>query len=213
LLSAAYVCKGCGKDYCVDCYERLRQLDGHAEGSIMSKADKRLVSCKFHQPHSTDQLFPITLWSVDKLSRLITEMEAHLALHPFTPVDRKATLAEPELVRLRNAPTEESNSFMEIDCAELDEPLFHRAWSTGETLVVHNVLDRFKLQWTPSYFMANHGTERCRVLDCQSLNGDSIDLSVREFFSSFDCERDDSILKLKVGQKLFSFKVVGDCVF
>jgi hypothetical protein len=196
----------------MDCYGRICRLDEAGAAGNRTKAERRLVECKRTRKldHHVSNFFRVSFWSVGALSRLIDEMEVHLATHgPVPNVDRRAIAADPTLSRLRNVATDESNAFMEVNSADLDETLFRKAWSTGETLVVHDLLHRFDLEWNPNYFIQCYESERCKVLDCQATDGSSTDMEVWQFFSMFGHSRaeDYPIWKLKVRVFFLSFPV------
>jgi [histone H3]-dimethyl-L-lysine9 demethylase len=67
--------------------------------------------------------------------------------------------------------------------AELTEDVFCSIWLRGDPLVVSGLLPKFRIQWTPQYFMEKYGKQMCHVLDCQT--DETKNTTVREFFSGF----------------------------
>ncbi|QRV72004.1 JmjC domain, hydroxylase [Ceratobasidium sp. AG-Ba] len=79
---------------------------------------------------------------------------------------------------------------------DITEEKFKPLWATGQAMVVQGLLDSFKIDWTPEYFIDRYGGQECFVVDCKTDK--STLSSVEEFFSQFgDPDRGDEILKLK----------------
>lgn len=79
----------------------------------------------------------------------------------------------------------------------LTEDVFKPIWARGETVVVQGLLEEFKIQWTPQYFIEEHGEQQCLVVNCQ--NDKVSETTVERFFEQFGkVDRGDEILKLKV---------------
>lgn len=77
-------------------------------------------------------------------------------------------------------------------------PSFGRLWRLGIPILVKDVLPRFKLTWTPEYFIQHYGEQSCLVIECQTDMNTR--LSVREFFEMFGkYEGRQDRWKLKVG--------------
>ncbi|KAG5634100.1 hypothetical protein H0H81_003418 [Sphagnurus paluster] len=47
----------------------------------------------------------------------------------------------------------------------LTQDSFPLIWALGEPLVVEGLLNNFRVQWTPEYFVANHGAQACVIVD------------------------------------------------
>lgn len=81
-----------------------------------------------------------------------------------------------------------------VDSAEK----FAKIWAYGEPLVVANVLGKFKLEWTPAYFIQEFGDRECLITECeQDANKKT---TVKEFFGQFGkyADRKQEVWKLKV---------------
>lgn len=59
-------------------------------------------------------------------------------------------------------------------------PSFSLLWTIGVPIMVKDVLPRFKLTWTPEYFIQQYGDQSCLVIECQTDTNKRI--SVRQFF-------------------------------
>ena len=62
-------------------------------------------------------------------------------------------------------------------------PSFTSLWILGVPILVKDVLPRFKLTWTPEYFIQQYGDQSCLVIECQTDINKRV--SVREFFEQF----------------------------
>ncbi|KAF5372048.1 hypothetical protein D9615_008080 [Tricholomella constricta] len=92
--------------------------------------------------------------------------------NPFIPVNLSATaLSIPTLPIRRfanNALTQEN---------------FPRIWALGQPLVVTGLLEKFRIQWTPEYFISKYGQQGCLIIECQTDTNRRI--TVGEFFKEF----------------------------
>ncbi|KAG5639144.1 hypothetical protein H0H81_006403 [Sphagnurus paluster] len=92
--------------------------------------------------------------------------------NPFIPTNLSAaTLSTPTLPIRRFA-----NNVLTQDS-------FPLIWALGEPLVVEGLLDNFRIQWTPEYFVAKHGTQACLIIECQTEVNRRI--TVGDFFREF----------------------------
>ncbi|KIM83963.1 hypothetical protein PILCRDRAFT_818994, partial [Piloderma croceum F 1598] len=66
---------------------------------------------------------------------------------------------------------------------ELTEEVFRPLWQKGEPLVVTGLLPKFKIKWTPEYFIEKYESQACLILECQTDVNKRI--TVGEFFSWF----------------------------
>ncbi|KAJ2914460.1 hypothetical protein MD484_g5929, partial [Candolleomyces efflorescens] len=85
------------------------------------------------------------------------------------------------------------NELTDVDSAEK----FAKIWAYGEPLVVANVLGKFKLEWTPEYFIQEFGDRECLITECeQDANKKT---TVKEFFGQFGkyADRNQEVWKLK----------------
>ena len=88
-------------------------------------------------------------------------------------------------------------------------PSFSSLWTLGVPILVKDVLPRFKLTWTPEYFMQRYGEECCSVIECQTDMNKSV--SVRKFFEQFGkYEGRTGCWKLKVS--VFFFCARKECL-
>jgi lysine-specific demethylase 3 len=87
--------------------------------------------------------------------------------------------------------------------SQLKEEEFRAIWAKGDPLLVTGVGRKFKIDWSPSYFMKKYGSESCLIIDCQTDANKRI--TVKEFFSTFGQYEDrENCWKLKVSRILFA---------
>lgn len=96
---------------------------------------------------------------------------------------------------------------------DLDEELFTNLWKDGKSLVVHGLLEKMTIDWTPEYFIQHYGEETCWITDCDSQS--TTEATVANFFAQFGQynERDQKILKLKDWPPTSDFKVTFPKLF
>ena len=88
---------------------------------------------------------------------------------------------------------------------------FSSLWTRGVPILVKDVLPRFKLTWTPEYFIQQYGDQSCLVIECQTDVNKRV--SVREFFEQFGkYDGRTECWKLKVCIFSLLFFNLADCV-
>jgi lysine-specific demethylase 3 len=70
-----------------------------------------------------------------------------------------------------------------IPDSELTDEVFRPLWSRGDPIVVTGILPKFKVQWTPEYFVQKYNSQSCLILECQTDQNKRV--TVGEFFSWF----------------------------
>lgn len=66
---------------------------------------------------------------------------------------------------------------------QLSEEIFRSLWHLGEPLLVSDLLQNFKIQWTPEYFMQKYGDQSCLIIECQTDSNRRV--TVKDFFKDF----------------------------
>lgn len=80
---------------------------------------------------------------------------------------------------------------------KMTDEIFRSHWVKGEPLVVTDVLSKFRIEWTPEYFIEKYGGQNCLIIECQTEENKRT--SVAEFFKDFGkYEGRKSCWKLKV---------------
>jgi [histone H3]-dimethyl-L-lysine9 demethylase len=67
--------------------------------------------------------------------------------------------------------------------SELTDDVFRPMWIKGEPLVVTGLSSKFKILWSPEYFIEKYGSESCLIVECQKDTNKRV--TVGEFFSWF----------------------------
>jgi [histone H3]-dimethyl-L-lysine9 demethylase len=70
-----------------------------------------------------------------------------------------------------------------FDDSELTDEVFRPMWAKGEPLVVTGLASKFKIFWSPEYFIEKYGSENCLIVECQKDTNKRV--TVGEFFSWF----------------------------
>ncbi|GLB33276.1 putative clavaminate synthase-like protein [Lyophyllum shimeji] len=65
----------------------------------------------------------------------------------------------------------------------LTQETFPLIWSLGQPLIVTGLTEKFKIQWTPEYFISKYGQQGCLIIECQTEVNKRI--TVGEFFRGF----------------------------
>ena len=83
----------------------------------------------------------------------------------------------------------------------MTDEIFRSHWMKGEPLVVNDVLSKFRIEWTPEYFIEKYGGQNCLIIECQTEENKRT--SVAEFFKDFGkYEGRKSCWKLKVNSMI-----------
>jgi lysine-specific demethylase 3 len=61
--------------------------------------------------------------------------------------------------------------------------VFEPIWQRGEPIVVTGCDERFKIKWTPEYFVKNYGEQTCLIIECQTDANKRV--TVGHFFDMF----------------------------
>ncbi|KAJ7505040.1 hypothetical protein B0H11DRAFT_1905114 [Mycena galericulata] len=153
--------------------------------------------------HDATTFSPATGFMKNQIIQIIDEMTA-LTQHPpgsrilsdpgSTANDNMACIAAPDgnLNPTNETPT---HNIKRVTTCQLTEEIFRPLWAQGEPLLVTGVHRKFQLPWTPTYFIAKYGDDKCEVVDCES--GQVQETTVKSFFRSFDRENRKDCLKLK----------------
>lgn len=161
IFSASFLCRRCGKEYCLDCAAAFASHDQSA------KVANSLFLCVQRRQHTATYLCPMTRLRVDELKDEITQMEAAAAQAQDAVLPKAqaaASRAAAIAAKLQDTSTstgdsqeldgEKQYSGLEADAmigshplttfsaASLDESTFQTAWSRGEPIVVTGCLPK-----------------------------------------------------------------------
>jgi lysine-specific demethylase 3 len=74
---------------------------------------------------------------------------------------------------------------------------FSSLWARGIPLLVKDVLPRFRVTWSPEYFMEKYGDQNCIIVECQTDQNQRV--TIKKFFEWFgEYENRTDCWKLKV---------------
>lgn len=65
----------------------------------------------------------------------------------------------------------------------LTETIFRKNWRKGTPILVTDVGQRFRIRWTPEYFIKEYGDQGCLIIECQTDVNKRV--TVGQFFSKF----------------------------
>ncbi|KAF8803952.1 Clavaminate synthase-like protein [Phlegmacium glaucopus] len=82
-----------------------------------------------------------------------------------------------------SAPPSSSHRSKSPSSSSSPPPSFSCLWTLGIPILVKDVLPRFKLKWTPDYFMQQYGEQSCLIIECQTDMNKRV--TVKEFFGWF----------------------------
>jgi [histone H3]-dimethyl-L-lysine9 demethylase len=99
------------------------------------------------------------------------------------PVHKIQQIAASLYDHVASPPSSPSHTNSSSSSSASSPPSFASLWSLGVPILVKDVLPRFKLTWTPEYFMQQYGEQSCLVIECQTDMNKRV--SVRQFFEQF----------------------------
>ncbi|CAK5275825.1 unnamed protein product [Mycena citricolor] len=169
IFACSWMCRLCGREACKECFERVKDLTVVEVNTEQDMADQRarkdkqahcnpfFLTCHKRNDHGAKDFSPVTRF-VKK------ELEQPFETWNFLRCRRTVLIK-----RFKDA--------------ELSEQTFALLWAQGEPVLVTDTGSKLKLDWDPQYFIENHGSEDCLLIDCQS--DQSTRRTVKEFFSTF----------------------------
>ncbi|KAK0485497.1 hypothetical protein EDD18DRAFT_1293050 [Armillaria luteobubalina] len=66
---------------------------------------------------------------------------------------------------------------------EVTDNVVHIHLTNGQPLLINDIQAKLKISWSPEYFIQHHGSEECRIEECQT--GVSKPATVRQYFQDF----------------------------
>lgn len=212
LFSASYICRVCGKEYCQECAERLRQEDLPPPWPLIFR-------CSYNSRHIFDDLCPLTRFRTSEVMDEVKQME--MALNgiiesnskPEKPFGGKTLnraeqsslswQADPKLGGLEVDELIGSHSIAEF-ANDITQEAFREAWAKGDPIVVHGCLEPAKLgtlgqaAWGPWRFTRKpYDQEKCYIVRCE--DGAAQVVSVSTFFSTLGQSQEAKIAALGPG--------------
>lgn len=173
----------------------LKKEESQTEKAASSAADQVLPPATSH-PSLQMLRDPNTATNLAQASQI-----ANADLDPFDAISDKLPphdLDQPYVPqnlsqRTISVPTRQIHRFTD---SVLTSEVFPEIWALGLPLIVTGVLEKFKVKWTPEYFIQKYGGQNCLIIECQTEVNKRV--TVGEFFSWFGkYEGRDNCWKLK----------------
>ena len=115
----------------------------------------------------------------------------------FTPSNTPSDVASIPIHRAQTIPASLYDPPCSNSPSDIPNPAFSSLWERSIPLLVKDVLPRFKLVWSPEYFIEKYGDQSCIIVECQTDQNRRV--CIREFFDWFGkYENRTGCWKLKV---------------
>ena len=115
----------------------------------------------------------------------------------FTPANTPSHVTLIPIYRAQTIPASFYDPPSSNSPSSMPNPAFSSLWERGIPLLVKGVLPRFKMSWSPEYFIEKYGDQNCIIVECQTDQNRRACL--REFFGWFGNYEDRTgCWKLKV---------------
>ncbi|CAO1620852.1 unnamed protein product [Sympodiomycopsis kandeliae] len=214
LFSSSYLCRGCGREYCVDCFKEMETNGINAEEATGAKFSR--YTCRFKTVHSAMDMVPMTRLRLDEVQNEVEEMKRILKDHEDAQSSSHESetsacswKSPEEIERLKKSKGPEtdrqvgSHTLTEFP-HDVDEQTFRKAWAQGDPLVVHDCItelrhdnkDATQAAWGPwSFTSGGYQSEQCWITRCDQDATNAV-VTVSDFFSTFgqDADTKKSIL-------------------
>ncbi|KAF3942276.1 hypothetical protein ABW19_dt0203847 [Dactylella cylindrospora] len=183
LFMVSYICFVCGREYCIDCYE---DWDDGAE-------NVRFDMCSRNRIHKKEQMIMAVRACENETKTLSDEFDRFLG---NAGAGSKKEVPE-RAFETRTLSDDLFAPVYEFSADSFDEEDFKYIWGLhGRPIIIKDCLDRFKLQWSPEYFINKHGEEDCTLIQtCPPF--ERYKDTVGNFFEAFGKVHDIEALKLK----------------
>jgi [histone H3]-dimethyl-L-lysine9 demethylase len=190
LFCCTWMCRKCGREACAECFEKVKELTDEPSGGVSEqlkqKRDRQqnmnpfFLTCQKREDHTVADFNPVSRFNQGELEDAIKGMEAVLAKPE--PAMNGSAVPIPEAPLKRDDPS--GIPYFEVPTfrkEDLTDDVFTSLWPRGEPIRVTGI--KFRLSWTPQYFVENYGDQSCVVSECQRDQNKST--NVQEFFSGF----------------------------
>lgn len=226
IFSASWYCRRCGREYCPDCKDAMKQGD-----DLDRSLAKRLALCDRIRGHGVADLIPLTRFDTTLLKQELVAMQRLLAdaeqSHPELTAkasDTVTTTAEDHVpgsdedegaaVKWTDIPHNRvgltadniigSLPLRVFDATSFGTDIFQEEWSHGEPLLVRNVTGPMQNTWGPDDFISRYGEESCYIIRSDVDLPPQQEVSVSTFFATFG--QDDAAKESVLGQGSWKLK-------
>ncbi|KAJ7843543.1 Clavaminate synthase-like protein [Mycena olivaceomarginata] len=175
IFSSSWQCRKCGRDLCTTCLDQIRGAKDPAVRRRLLLENPDFDLCSFGVFHEEQDFVALTRFRRAEIEASIRQMQS--LTPPDTPVPKVHFLEETGKDRLP------FYMILRLASSELTDEVFRHVWARGEPILVTGAKAKFKLSWSPEYFIEHHGAENCALVDCET---DSTgEMKVKEFFGTF----------------------------
>ncbi|KAH0586927.1 hypothetical protein H2248_005761 [Termitomyces sp. 'cryptogamus'] len=142
--------------FCREELERaIEEMEGVVRGMEMEEEEQRQNAYGYPAPAPASPTLPTPLAIAPFLPTTLSPLTLSIPTHPIPHYAPSA----------------------------LTPSTFPALWSLGSPLVVVGLLPRFKIAWTPDYFVERYGAQNCLVIECRTEANKRV--TVGEFFRAF----------------------------
>jgi hypothetical protein len=180
IFSGHFMCCCCGREICLDCFAEWD--DGQDKGW------ERVDSCSKKRRHTKRQMVPFTFFQEGELEALVKDV------NDFVPKESGKTEDQEE--KFQRGQSEGFLPFIKTSVKAITEENFKELWGLGQPIVLTDCLKRFKVSWTPNYFIKKYRNVGCLLVNC--LSDKTLQSTVGKFFQQFLSPDTKQPLKLKV---------------
>jgi len=180
IFSGHFMCCCCGREICLDCYAEWD--DGQEKGW------ERIDTCSKKRRHTKLHMVPFTFFQEGELEALVKDA------NDFIPKESGKTHDLEE--KFQRGQSEGCLPFLKTSVTDIKEEDFKELWELGQPIILTDCLKRFKVSWTPQYFIKKYRDVGCLLVNCRSDK--TIESTVGKFFQEFLSPKPKRPLKLKV---------------
>jgi hypothetical protein len=152
------------------------------------KGWERIDSCSKKRRHTTRQMVPFTFFQEGELEAMVKDV------NDFVPMETGKTEDQGE--KFPRGRSEGFLPFIKTSVKDITEENFKELWGLGQPIVLTDCLERFKVSWTPGYFIKKYRNVECLLVNC--LSDKTLQSTVGKFFQQFLSPAAKQPLKLKV---------------
>ncbi|KAA8909829.1 hypothetical protein FN846DRAFT_769761, partial [Sphaerosporella brunnea] len=192
----SYMCGCCGREYCMYCYNNWQP-----SATIVAGKLSRMDQCSRKRRHAKQSMIFVTRALPGHLESLLCKLFPDMLDFSDQRLHRRQSRESVQkLPTVRQQyPHENGPLYLAVPTLKHQDmglEQFQSLWSAGGIpLVLTGVKSRFQLPWDDTYFVDEHGMDKCIIHDCST--GLAAESTVAEFFKMFRSGENTRSLKLK----------------
>ncbi|TGZ82842.1 hypothetical protein EX30DRAFT_394108 [Ascodesmis nigricans] len=182
IFMGSYMCGCCGREFCLGCWETWAPSEDLHAGRLLKRNQ-----CSMKRRHNKNNMLFVTRAKPGEISALLEDVKAKIRTIPTPDTSND----EPLVAAI---PTETAPPVPNTEMKYLPVPknsinsfsssVFRSLWRIGGIpLVLTDLLPRFQLPWSPSYFIKHYGKTTCTLHDTANCIRNTS--TVANFFSLF----------------------------